>query len=794
MKTKLILFIIFLGGVHLAIAQRGNVNGVIKNSSGNFLESANVRLEGTNKGGVTNKNGEFEIKNIKAGQYTLIASLMGFKTVSIKITVKANQSNTIKDIVLNQKSESLDEVTINGEKRSFITKSLSNSLRQKTEITKLPQNIQVIKEELLLDQNSTNIMEGVIRNVSGVTMREHWGHFASIFMRGFRLPTFRNGFNMSDTWGPLADDMAFVDRIEFVKGPAGFMLSAGEPGGFYNVVTKKPTAKKIAQISLMGGSFDTYRAALDLGGKLTQDGKLLFRFNTLYQTADTHRGGEDAKRYGFAPALTYKLSDRTSVTTELNFHKTESFLGSAYVFAPVSAGFGSVDRNFKTTDTNYPATDINEVSFFTNFKHDFSDNWSFEAQYANYRYEQVGNSAWVYDPDGTTGPLSAVNDNGDIYRYASIWDALSEGEFFQTYVYGKLKTGPISHNILGGFDYTNRDYYPDWTNGFFPVDRVGTPFNIFNPTYGNTPNPVFDRSRSLRERNNGAYNGFTNRSFYLQDEIGLLDDRLRVTLAGRYTNLSTTGKTKNDTKFTPRAGISYDILPDFTVYGLYDESFLAQNGNKFTGDLANPVGAPLDPVKATDIEGGLKKSFFDGRLKATLGGYFITKNDLAVGVPGQQGVFVQRGKVESKGVEFDLQGEILPGLNAVVNYANTKVIDKTTGNRVAGHAKHMTNGWFNYNFRRSSPLKGFGVSLGYQYQIDRSTWTWNANNQSNLPDYFRLDGALSWQNKSKKLRIQGNINNILNKYLYSGANFGSYLYWQSEPGINGRLSVIYNFL
>ena len=37
--------------------------------------------------------------------------------------------------------------------------------------------------------------------------------------------------------------MSFVDHIEFVKGPAGFMLANGDPSGLYNLVTKKPTGQ-----------------------------------------------------------------------------------------------------------------------------------------------------------------------------------------------------------------------------------------------------------------------------------------------------------------------------------------------------------------------------------------------------------------------------------------------------------------------------------------------------------------------------------------------------------------------
>jgi iron complex outermembrane recepter protein len=83
------------------------------------------------------------------------------------------------------------------------------------------------------------------------------------------------------------------------------------------------------------------------------------------------------------------------------------------------------------------------------------------------------------------------------------------------------------------------------------------------------------------------------------------------------------------------------------------------------------------------------------------------------------------------------------------------------------------------------------LSFGYQYQVDRSSWNWGADNESELPDYLRLDGAISWNND--KLDIGLNINNLLNDYLFSGSAYSSYYYWQTEPGTNFRLNVNYKF-
>lgn len=776
-KNYSFTFLMLLLWGNIMLAQTANIIGTVTNHLGEPMELVNISLEGTAKGTTTNQDGTYKIENLEAGTYHLVFSTVGYELHKERVEVTSSQTTKVQPVVLYEKEEQLSEIVVRGTKNKYVENSPSSSLRLKTAISKLPQNIQVISSDLLLDQQATSIMDGVLRNVSGVTMLEHWGHFARVNMRGFRLPAFRNGINVSDSWGPLSEDMSFVDRIEFVKGPSGFMMSAGEPGGFYNVVTKKPTATPIAQLSVTAGSFDFYRGTVDLGGKVTQNGKLLYRLNGMYQTADSHRGDEDAQRFGIAPALTYNFSNKTSLTAELNYQQAESYIGSAYVFGPVSEGYASVDRDFKFTDTNYPATDINEMTVFANFTHQFSDKWSVEAQFSHLRYDQEGNSTWLW----------SFADNGDAQRYINIWDALSLGTYFQAYAYGEAQTGGISHNILAGFDYTDKEYWADWSQ-LQVIDEQA--FNIFHPVYGHTILPEFDRSENVEDRVEESYNGGKTTAFYVQDELGFLEDKIRLTLAGRYTSLKLIGKEEEDNKFTPRIGLSVDIIPSITAYALYDQSFLGQFGQNFKGES-------FDPVDAKDIEGGVKTSFFDGRLKASFGAYQITKENVLVADPEHLDFSIQLGEVQSKGFEFDLQGEIVSGLNLILNYANTDVeITEDTnpdniGIKVAGHAQHTTNAWLNYTFSSQSFLKGFGASLGYQYQINRSSWAWGADNKTDLPDYFRLDGGLSW--KKDKISIRLNVNNLLDEYLYSGANYSSYLYWQSEPGINGRMTVTYSF-
>ncbi|WP_417359235.1 TonB-dependent receptor domain-containing protein [Galbibacter sp.] len=787
MKNTLSIILCLIG--FNTFAQQAGISGHIIGDNGKGVPMVTVQLVEIAKGTQADDNGKFRLDNVAPGNYTLQMSSIGYQTLSKNIQVKTNQNLNLGRIKMQQSTESLDEVVVNGNGHAdFLVKQPSTSLRLTTEVLELPQNIQIISNNLIKSQNLVNMMENVTRNVSGAQMIEHWGTFARINMRGFKLPAFRNGLNIELPWGPLAEDMSMVQNIEFVKGPAGFMQSAGEPGGFYNVVTKKPTNQSINEISFTADSFGSYRVSFDSGGALTEDNRLQYRLISMYEDAQTHRDYDESDRFVIAPSLSYDITDKTKVITEFTYQQSNQITGAAYIFAPVEDGFGSLDRNFTFLDKDFPQSKIEEVSILVNATHKFNDKWSVIGQYMFMDYTSTGASAW---------PASVVG-NGEFYRGISVSDAVSTNELGQLYINGEVNTGGIKHKIMGGFDYRHLEYWADWSQaGGGPID-INQPFNIYNPVYGEAVYPVFDRSVSVKVRGAANYQGTIYRSFYLQDEVWMWNDRLRLTLAARYNGakIFAYGDQSQDEKITPRAGLSFNILPDFTFYALYDQAFTPQYGQSYTKEK-------FDPLESVDMEGGLKKQWFGGKLNTSLTFYQITKNNYLVSdrenvdENGNDRFLTQTGEVQSKGIEFDMQGQLTPAINVVFNYANTDVeITKDTkeeniGDSVAGHAKHLTNGWVNYGFLPGTALEGFAVSLGYQYQVDRSTWAWGADNEAVLPNYFRMDGGLSWSNDH--FRVNLNVNNILDKHLYSGAAYADYLYWQSEPGINGRLTLTYRF-
>lgn len=779
MKKIVCLVTLFIGVI--TSYGQATLRGKVVGSKNDPITSVNVSIYGTSKGSVTDDNGVFVIENISKGKYKLKISMLGYYKKEVSFIIDDNQNKTLPTIKLKTKINQLSEVVVGGKRNK--TAIPSKSLRLQTALIKVPQNIQVISDNVLESQMVTSILDKPFRNVSGVTVREHWGNFASVFMRGFRIGAFRNGMNVSENWGPLSEDMAFVDKIEVVKGPSAFMLSAGEPGGLYNVVTKKPTTERIGKISLLAGTQNYYRGALDFGGKIGNDERYLFRVNAMYESKGTHLVHQKpATRLGISPSLLFKITPKTEFLSEFSYQKQKMIPGGAYVFADPANGFASLPRNFSMIDERVPRATMKEVSVLNRLTHRFNENWSVEVKHMLIDYKTKGPAVWgsFEDVDGT------------VEMDVSYSDVITEGNLAQIYFNGKFDTGSLNHAVLGGFDYSDKDYWLAWGDTYLD-------FNIYNPIYINGPEINEERSyTNLKKEANYAY-GSTTKSVYIQDKISFLEDKVRLTLAGRYTDLTDRNLDEDDvksTKITPRVGLSVDLLPKLIAYGLFDQSFTPPE----TDAQYRKPGVEYNPILGTIYEGGLKSRLFSNKLRASVSAFNITKTnyplesneeiiDPNTGKGSGEFYEIPDAKVTSKGVELDMQGKITEELSVILNYAFTDVKD-SKGTRIAGYAKHTNNAWLTYEFNKKSNLKGFGLSLGYEYQIDRSTWTLDEDGKSQLPNYFRLDGSISWKND--KLRIGLNVNNLLDEYLYSGSNNWGTMNWQTEPGINGRVSLTYN--
>ncbi len=801
--TRILTVILFLGLSISAKAQRNSsIKGNIVTADGYPAVSVTVTLKGEAITTQSNVDGLYQFTRLKPGTYLVVLSALGLKPEQRNITLGDNDDH-VADFTLAEKSDQLKEVIIGGKVKRYKVDVPSTSLRLNAPILEIPQNIQIVSGQTLADQQVISMSDALVRNVSGATRVEHWGDmYTNITMRGSQIQAMRNGFNfVTSFWGPLTEDMSFVDHVEFVKGPAGFMLGNGDPSGMYNVVTKKPTGNNRGEVSFTAGSYDLYRTAIDLDRKLTEDGKLLFRLNAAVQNKGSFRPFEHNDRYTIAPTLSYQITNTTKLTGEYTYQNAKmTEVGSFYLFSP--DGYATLPREFTLTQPGVDPTRIDDHSAFINLQHNFSDNWKATAQVAHSKYLQTGNSSWP----------SSIFSNNTLIRNVAIWDAEATMNLAQLFVNGRIKTGAITHNILTGFDGGKKEYYADWGQSH-NLDLPNAPFDLSNPNYDFPANgyPNFDRSNSVKERatSRGGTIDQKYMSFYLQDELAFFENKVRLTLAGRYSKVSQSsyisGPTEAD-RFTPRVGLSVSLDKNTSVYGVYDQAFIPQAGFLRSGGKA-------EPITGSNYEIGFKKDWFNGKWNTTVSAYRILKQNELTRDPGNQAgenFSIVIGEKRAQGIEFDLKGELAKGLSLIANYAYTDgkvtevaagVTSTFVGQVVPGFAKHTSNAWLSYAIQ-SGALEGIGISSGFSHLAGRATNTYNADqSQQNLPDYFKLDAGLFWEGHG--IRITGNVFNILDKYLYSGGYYTGYwnapdyqqaaYSWQAEAPRNYRLSVAYKF-
>ena len=690
------------------------------------------------------------------------------------------------------KSNDIEEVVVNGRYyQKYKLNEVSGSLRIQTPIIELPQNVQSISSQILADQITLNMSEGIVRNVSGARKVEHWDNvYSNVFMRGAGIATYMNGMNVSSTWGPINPDASIIDRVEFVKGPAGFMGSMGDPAGFYNVVTKKPTGKFANSVRFTTGSYNLFRGEADLDGVLIKDGVLDYRLNLMGSSNKSWVENDKTSKIIVAPSITFRPTKTTTFTAQYNYQYLKFNQPGAYLMS--NDGYASLNVHTNFNDPNFKKTEVKDQSLFLSLDQKLFKDWVWSTQYSYMDLNYDGGSWW-----GTFDP----NNKDILNRTLSNWQAKGKNHIFQTYVRGSLNTGNIVHKIIAGFDYGDRKYDADFSSfqGKFPI-------NIYNVHYGVDPSTLPTSDFYSLNTTAPFYNdqGVKYTSYYAQDQIEMFNNKLRITLAGRYTSGKTyagypnLGEVKPDTagEFTPRVGVSYSIMKDFSVYGIYDKTFVPQSG---TGIKQTTI---TDPFRGQNIEFGLKKDWFGGKWNTTFAAYEIRRKNILVngnkdlneGNPFQ----IATGEQRARGFETDIKGEIVKGLNIVINYAYTdaKTVKDTNVSRIGvqspGNAKNVQNTWISYRFENGT-LKGFGISAGYQYQGGRQSWFGvDATKDQSLPDYFDTNFGVSYV--AKKFDINLLLNNTLNRKLYSGyrGDGGEYAWIYNAPR-NWRLSIGYKF-
>jgi len=658
------------------------------------------------------------------------------------------------------------ELVVTGERDSYSVPSAITATKIEAPLRDIPQSIQVVPRQVIEDRQIVRIGE-TIENVSGVQELPGYGGSTSLtgyYFRGLSLAyqSLRNGFRDIGVIG--SRDIANIERVEFFKGPASVLYGGRfSLGGLTNTVTKKPIEEPYYNLGATIGSYDFYRPTLDISGPLTSDRSLLYRLNLAYQNSGSFRDFNENESFFVAPAITWKISPKTSLTVELeqqnyNYTFDYNFPPEREVFQlPISRFLGEPNFNDAT---------FNSTSVSYNFEHKFTDTWKFRQGFSAIIVNGDTRQVELFDPLG--------NDRRTLPRSPLRTEEEQEDYVLQNEIFGEFKTGSIQHKILVGLELSRWGYDFNYFRGTLD------PIDIFNPQYGaQAINFEQELHRKQSSDNLGIYlQDFIEISQNLKLLAGVRFDINDVSVVNKITN--TTINQQTTTRFSPRVGIVYQPSSTTSLYFNWANSF---NPQFFR---VSRTGEQFPPTTGEQFEVGIKQDFLNNRLSTTLALYQITQQNVLTSDPADPRFSIATGEQKSRGVELDIAGEILPGWKIIANYAYANGFvsrDNSIpeGDRIAGIPQHSASLWTTYELQKGN-LQGLGFGLGLVYASEREA---QLPNTFTLPSYVRVDAALSYRRDNLKVGL--NFRNLFDTKYYNTDTF--YIYPQAPLTVLGTVSV-----
>lgn len=652
------------------------------------------------------------------------------------------------------RKQHLKEFEVMERKKSMKADSMTPVLRLEGRLLEIPQNITGVTADLIREQGGIE-MKDIVRNASGVKIGYNSSVFdasATVMMRGFNAETYVNGMPQRSTMGAIVDDAALMERVDFVKGPAGFLISSGDPGGSINITTKIPKAQRVRQLELAGGSFGLWRAAADLGSAAKDKG-FSYRLNAVWQQQQSFQDFLQTRKYVVAPVVRYNFNRNTYVLAEYNLIDMKSDGGSSVTKIGTENEVlkDRIGNNY-AGDPHLPQSGSSSQSVRLAFHHRFNDHLRLTVQ-SKYTVNSTG--VWYLISDN----YSLVNfDSTNVTRRLPVNNEIKgRVAAVQAYISGQFKTGKYAeHTIIAGLDYNySKDNYANAYGQYaFTFDRTHPVYGLNKDSVQMTGKPAL----IVRENN------WTSAFFYSTSRIHI---NWLFNYGGRFTiNTPVTTNPrqpqKDETAFSPRLGITRLIGNNLAVYAMYDQSFIPQSGVDASGNR-------FDPQRGNSIEAGVKKEWFRQKLLTSIAGYRIIKNNLLVSDLEHPGFRRQIGQATSTGVEVDVTGRISERLSVSANYAYIHAITskdsraENEGNKLAFTPEQVINSWVQYSIPLTETSR-ISISLGHTTVTKTATYTPGFD----LKGYTKFDGGVAYTHGKWYLRLIAD--NLTNKRYFSSGD------------------------
>ncbi len=266
MKRSILLYVFFMSLGSFVWAQTGSVEGVITDEDTDEpLIGANVVLENTTIGTITDVEGRFTLGGLPTGKQTLTVSYVGYDPLEYPVTIVANETNDLGTIDITSSAIGLSEVEV----------IASVAVDRET-----PVAVSTIKGREIQAKVGNQEFPEILRNTPSIYVTKQGGGFgdARINVRGFdqrNVAVMINGIPVNDmengwvywsNWAGLSD---VTSSIQVQRGLGASRLAIASVGGTINIITNAAEMEKggTASVSVGNDGYQKYGLSLSSRAK-----------------------------------------------------------------------------------------------------------------------------------------------------------------------------------------------------------------------------------------------------------------------------------------------------------------------------------------------------------------------------------------------------------------------------------------------------------------------------------------------------------------------------------------------
>ena len=589
------------------------------------------------------------------------------------------------------------------------------------------------------------------------------GYAEQFSIRGFALGNSssyrKDGFAIP---GDASIPLENKERIEILKGIAGFQAGFATPGGILNYVTKRPTSTPLRSITVEASERGTLYGAVDLGG-MSDDKRFGYRINAADERLRSYVKGANGKRELISGAFDWHLTPQALLQLDLDYqHKSQlSVPGFQLTNGTDLPGNISADIMLNNQPWAKPV-DTRNSNIGLRFEYRLNADWRVTLAANKHEFRRDDYTAFPYGCGAANlYPGYCANGDYDVYDYQSVNESKSLLGT-QALMNGKFATGSIRHEFAAGVSSAQRrDYFGDYV-----YDFAGTS-NIFNPAVapqsGNKTGPV------LLRRTDKEWSAF------IQDIISL-NDALKLHAGLRHLHIQRTELDKSGYEHSyllPSLALVLKPAQNWSIYGAFTQGLEHGGIAPFGTSNENTM---LDPAKSKQFELGVKADI-SRDLSISAAAFRITK---PLEYTDSDNTYVSNGDAIHTGLEFSAQGKLTQQLGIGASLTSINARQQNTGvatldgKRVTNVPSFKSTIYLDY---AAPQLSGFGLSAAWQYAGSKS---FSPDNSVTVPAYHVLNLGARYvtQIAGTTTTFRFNIDNTLDKFYWRDVtqSLGGYLF------------------